>query len=85
MPALCRGIDAFGRGGYEAAIGHLEGAMAELARIGGSHAQRDVIIDTLIAARLRNGQTAEAEAAMQARMAARARHLDAGWLSRIGG
>ena len=37
---LCRGVRAFAQGDNESAIGLLEPAIAELPRIGGSHAQR---------------------------------------------
>lgn len=48
---LCRGIKAFADGDNEDAIRRLEPAISELARIGGSHAQRELWEDTLIVAR----------------------------------
>lgn len=83
VPALCRGLAAFAAGEPDRAAEILEPALAEMARIGGSHAQRDVIEDTLIVAHLRAGKMAEAEAALRRRCEARAGHLDAAWLGRI--
>ena len=44
---ICRGIKAFADGDNDGAIRLLEPAMAELVRIGGSHAQRELWEDTL--------------------------------------
>jgi hypothetical protein len=40
VPTLCRGLMAFAAGDLDAAITHLEAAMPDLSRVGGSHAQR---------------------------------------------
>ena len=84
VPALCRGLAALGAGRPDAAAALLAPALAEIARIGGSHAQRDVIEDSLIIAYLRAGDRAKAKAAMHRRAAHRATHLDEAWLGRIG-
>ena len=42
VPDLCAGAVAFARGDYGEAIVHLDAALPELDRIGGSHAQREV-------------------------------------------
>ena len=52
---ICRGIKAFADGDNDGAIRLLEPAMAEVVRIGGSHAQRELWEDTLIVAYLRGG------------------------------
>lgn len=83
VPALGRGVAAFAAGQYDDAARLLEGALPELARVGGSHAQRDVIVDTLILAHLRAGRRERAEAALRSRCETRAHHLDAAWLARI--
>lgn len=80
---LCRGAADFARGDWRACIDGLEPALAEMSRIGGSHAQRDVIEDTLIAAYVRAGDDARAKALAKARQPARAAHLDEAWLSRL--
>ena len=84
VPALCRGLAALGAGRPAEAAALLEPALAETARIGGSHAQRDVIEDSLIIAQLRAGDRAKAMAALRRRSAHRAGHLDEAWLGRIG-
>jgi tetratricopeptide (TPR) repeat protein len=55
---LGRALQAFGRGRYAEAIGHLEPVRDVAHRFGGSHAQRDVLSLTLIEAALRGGQPA---------------------------
>ncbi len=65
---LCRGIRAFAEGDNEGAIRFLEPAMAELARIGGSHAQRELWEDTLIVAYLRGGHGDKAAGRISARL-----------------
>ncbi len=59
---LARGIAAFARGQYAAAVEHIEPVRDIAHRFGGSHAQRDLISLTLI------------EAASRAGMRSRARH-----------
>src|SRR5260221_544596 len=56
IPALCAGAGAFAREDYAAAADALNAALPELARLGGSHAQREVFEDTYIAACLRAGR-----------------------------
>jgi hypothetical protein len=53
---VCLGIQAFGRGRYTEAIGHIEPVRDIAARFGGSHAQRDALTLTLIEAAIRSGQ-----------------------------
>ncbi len=52
---LCRGLGAFARGEPAEAADLLAAAMPEVTRIAGSHAQREVFEDTLIAALLAFG------------------------------
>ena len=60
VPRLARGLDAYGRGDWAAAIAILEPALAETVRIGGSRAQRDLVQNTLLAAYIKDGRAAEA-------------------------
>jgi tetratricopeptide (TPR) repeat protein len=53
---ICRGLEAFGRSDYAAAVQWLAPVRQIAARFGGSHAQRDVIDLTLVEAALRAGQ-----------------------------
>ena len=76
---LCRGIKAFADGDNDGAIRLLEPAMAELVRIGGSHAQRELWEDTLIVACLRGGHGDKAASRISARLDRRPSARDEGW------
>ncbi len=80
---LCRAVRAYALGDHRAAGDALSEVVPETARLGGSHAQRDLFLDTLIAARLRSGAHGQAIQALQARLARRTPHLDEGWMSRL--
>jgi hypothetical protein len=56
-----QGIAAFGRGQYAAAVQHLEPVRDIAHRFGGSHAQRDLLILTLIEAAARANQRSRAK------------------------
>jgi tetratricopeptide (TPR) repeat protein len=60
VPRLAAGLAAYGRGDWTGAIAHLEPALAETVRIGGSRAQRDLVENTLLAAYLKDGRAADA-------------------------
>jgi tetratricopeptide (TPR) repeat protein len=81
VPELCAGAAAFARGDYRAAVARLGGALAELPRIGGSHAQREVFEDTYIVAALRAGQRDKAADRLRARLARRPSARDENWLA----
>jgi hypothetical protein len=55
---LLRGLLAFGREDFAGAVCLLWPLRANLHRVGGSHAQRDAVIQTLLVAALRSGETA---------------------------
>lgn len=76
---LCRGIKAFADGDNDNAIRLLEPAISELARIGGSHAQRELWEDTLIVACLRAGQGDKAARRISARLDRRPSARDQAW------
>lgn len=81
VPALCAGAAAFAAGDYRAAAARLGEAMPELARIGGSHAQREVFEDTYIVACLRAGEHARAAERLKTRLAHRPSARDERWLA----
>jgi hypothetical protein len=83
IPALCAGAAAFARADYEAAADALDAALPELARLGGSHAQREVFEDTYIAACLRAGRHDKAAERLSARLARRPSARDRGWLAAL--
>ncbi len=76
---LCRGIKAFADGDNDGAIRLLEPAMSELARIGGSHAQRELWEDTLIVACLRAGHDGKATRLISTRLERRPSVRDKAW------
>jgi tetratricopeptide (TPR) repeat protein len=80
-PALCAGVAALGRGDDAEAAQILEPALADLPRIGGSHAQREVFEDLLIVAYLRCGESAKAAPLLRARLARRPSAHDEAWLA----
>jgi len=67
VPSLARGLAAYGRSDWSAAIAELEPALAATVRIGGSRAQRDVIENTLLAAYVKAGRQEKARAMLAAR------------------
>jgi hypothetical protein len=81
VPALCAAAAAFARGDYAAAADRLGPALPELARVGGSHAQREVFEDTYIVACLRAGRGEAARARLQQRLARRPSARDDRWLA----
>ena len=82
VPALCAGAAAFARGDYDGATDSLGTALPELARIGGSHAQRELFEDTYIAACLRAGRDDKAAERLSARLERRPSARDSGWLAK---
>ncbi|MEM7528674.1 MAG: tetratricopeptide repeat protein [Pseudomonadota bacterium] len=66
LPAA-RGLAAFRAGHYGTAFDALRSCRADLQRVGGSHAQRDVFSRLLIEAGIRAGRWAEAEAELAGR------------------
>ena len=79
VSVLCRGLAAFARGDAAEAADHLEMAMPDLTRIAGSHAQREVFEDTLVAAWLACGRLESARSLLAKRLARRPRAQDATW------
>lgn len=80
-PALCRALLAYADGDFPRAIAHIEPNLGEIVRIGGSHAQREVFEDTLIAAYMRSGEATKAAALLDARLHRRPSPRDARWRS----
>lgn len=61
----------------------LERAQVDLPRLGGSNAQRDVFLDTLVYSHLCAGNTVAARDTVAGRFRSRARHLNEAWLARL--
>jgi tetratricopeptide (TPR) repeat protein len=68
LPAV-KGVDAFGRGDYRAALDLMLPLRGKAGRFGGSHAQRDVFSWTLTEAAIRAGDRALAETLVAERLA----------------
>jgi len=66
---VCRALHAFGRGDYATTIELLANLRPKANRFGGSHAQRDVLTQTLIVAALKGGQPGLARALARERIA----------------
>jgi tetratricopeptide (TPR) repeat protein len=82
VPALCRALGAYATGADDEAIQLLDRAMADLPRVAGSHAQREVFEDTLIVACLRSGRRDRARKLITQRLARRPRPQDKVWLAK---
>ena len=81
---LMRGLLAFARGEYDAAADTLYAARGEAQRFGGSHAQRDVIDQTLISAAARGSRRGLGRALINERSMARpATPLAAHWQEQL--
>jgi hypothetical protein len=80
-PAICRATLAFAEEDYAGCARILEPVAAEVVRIGGSGAQREVVEDTLLLALMRSGETAKARALLDRRLHRRPSPRDARWRS----
>ncbi|RVU21877.1 tetratricopeptide repeat protein [Methylobacterium oryzihabitans] len=83
VPAICRAALAFVDGDDAACIRILDPVAAEVARIGGSGAQREVIEDTLLVALMRSGESARARTLLDRRLHRRPSPRDARWRERL--
>lgn len=61
VPGLARGFEAVARRDWASASAYITEAMADLARLGGSRAQRDMVEDTLLTALVQQGKRDEAQ------------------------
>jgi Tfp pilus assembly protein PilF len=79
VPQICRALNAFAGEDYAACVAALEPVLADVVRIGGSHAQREIIEDTFIVALIRSGDMARARALLDGRLHRRPSPRDARW------
>ena len=82
LPPLARGWAAYVAGEYAAAADLLLPTLPTLVRVGGSHAQREVVEDTVIEALLRAGRPDEAATLLRRRLDRRESVLDRRWVAR---
>jgi hypothetical protein len=79
---IVRGLHAFSHGAYDETVRQLAPIMGDVVRIGGSHAQREVIEDTLLQAYLRTERFDAAEALLRTRLGRRETARDHFWIGR---
>jgi hypothetical protein len=80
VPAICRAALAFAEEDYAGCVHILEPVAAEVVRIGGSGAQREIVEDTLLLALMWNGETAKARTLLHRRLHRRPSPRDTRWL-----
>ncbi|HWX48432.1 MAG TPA: tetratricopeptide repeat protein [Roseomonas sp.] len=79
VPAICRAALAFADGDYAGCARFLEPVAAEVVRIGGSGAQRELVEDMLLLALMRSGEAAKAGALLDRRLHRRPSPRDKAW------
>jgi len=81
---VAQALLAFGQSRYEDVVALLEPVRPHLVRAGGSHAQRDAVAQTLLAAACEGGDLPRARALLEERLALRpASVLNQHWLQRV--
>jgi hypothetical protein len=83
VPRICRAVTAFAAEDYATCGRHLEPVLDDVVRIGGSHAQREIIEDTFIVALMKSGELARARAMLDRRLHRRPSPRDARWLAAV--
>jgi hypothetical protein len=81
VPKICRAMSAFAGEDYQGCVRHLEPVLDDVVRIGGSHAQRQIVEDTFIVALMRGGELSRARAMLERRLHRRPSPRDARWLA----
>ena len=79
VPAISRAALAFAEEDYAGCAGILEPVAAEVVRVGGSGAQREVVEDTLLVSLMRSGEAAKARALLDRRLHRRPSPRDTNW------
>ena len=83
VSGICRAMRAFAEQNYSACIAQLEPVLGDVVRVGGSHAQREIVEDTFIVALLRGGEAARARTMLDRRLHRRPSPRDASWLAAV--
>lgn len=84
VPAIFRALAAFADEDYGTCVQMLAPVLSEVVRIGGSHAQRELVEDTYIVALMRSGELPRARAVLDARLHRRPSLRDTRWQAAIG-
>jgi hypothetical protein len=77
--AICRAVRAFADGNYAGCVRVLEPAAKEVVRIGGSHAQREVMEDMLLVALMKSEEPGKARTLLDERLHRRPSPRDTHW------
>jgi hypothetical protein len=83
VPELCRAARAFAEENYRTCADLLEPVSGEVVRIGGSHAQREMIEDMLLLALMKGGEAARARDLLDRRLHRRPSARDARWRAAV--
>lgn len=83
IPAICRGVQAFADADYAGCVRILEPVADKMVRIGGSHAQREVLEDTLLIALMKSNEPRKAHALLDRRLHRRPSPRDMRWRSNV--
>jgi len=84
VPAICRALVAFADEDYASCAQTLAPVLDQVVRIGGSHAQRELVEDTFIVALMRSGELPRARAMLDARLHRRPSLRDGRWRVTMG-
>ena len=79
VPQICRAMNAFAGEDFYTCVTLLELVLDDVVRIGGSHAQREIIEDTFVVALIRSGELSRAQALLDHRLHRRPSPRDARW------
>jgi hypothetical protein len=80
---ICRAARAFAEQDFPACVRILQPVAADVVRIGGSHAQREMIEDTLLIALMKSGEAAKARDLLDRRLHRRPSLRDARWRTAV--
>jgi hypothetical protein len=83
VAAICRGARAFADADYAGFVRILEPVGDEMVRIGGSHAQREMIEDTLLIAMMKSDQPGKARELLDRRLHRRPSPRDTRWRTTV--
>ena len=83
VPAVCHGLLCFAEQDYAGSARILERVLADVVRLGGSGAQREIIEDTLIAAWMKSDALDKAKSRIEMRLKRRPSQRDQQWLASI--
>jgi hypothetical protein len=83
VPDICRAARAFAEENYRTCAEILQPAAAEVVRIGGSHAQREMIEDMLLIALMKSGEAETARELLDVRLHRRPSLRDQRWRAAV--